>query len=405
MIKTPSLKIILFSLFGLVISGISLTSGVWVIRPIGRSLTAIDLWISLSTAFKSTELLAGSDRQQAIFIWLSLIIAAFILQVITTVLIFTWRKMAGWVISVILWILILLATVVLMAGYNAVVSGVMWLAFGSALALAGELWVIFGEVPFQQRDHAREMSKVEKRWSNTFDEAREQEQSFSILAVHASPPISPEEYQTLQTELRGRDLIYPVQNGMFVLLWQITAENTSLIAGKILNILEGNSTREVQIGSASFPTDGDDFLSLLAHAAQALQSAQQVGGSVVIPFSAPAAKGARGILAPWEGLLAEAAITQMPVSLLFFKTSHPISLVENHIIQKELRGRDLVAVFENGVYVFLWNTTLEGGQIVLTKLDQILAVAKIENQPVMAHFPEDGKNLAELLAALEREFI
>jgi hypothetical protein len=401
--KNSFLKITISSLIGLLIGGAALTSGVWVLRTIGPSLTAIDLWLGLRTSLNSPEILSNTWRQQEIYNWLSIIIGCFILQVITTILILNWRKVIGWGISLILWIVILLATGILMISYHAVVSGVMWLAFGCILALIGELWVILNEISFSRHDHLKELATVAQRWAKIIHKAQEQKKNFSILAIQTNPPVSFEELQKMQIELRGQDQIYTVQNGMYVLLWQISLENTPLMANKLLNVIQGFSTREVQIGYACYPADGDSMQNLLSHATQALKSAQVVGGSTIIPFSSPASKHERGVLAPWETLLSEAEHAKIPITTIFFKTSHPLSLSENYLIQKELRGRDMVTVFENGFYVFLWNTTGEGGQIVLAKLQQILSAENIDNQPVVALFPDDGKNLSDLLTSLDQK--
>ena len=401
MMKNPFFKIALSSLLGLVICGIALTAGVW---ETGPRLTAIDLWLSLRmTLINSPQGLPGAVRQQVIFGWLSMIIAGFALQVIVTIAAFNWRKILGWAISAVIWGITLASTLVLLISFHAMVSGVMWLAFGSAVALFSELWWIFGEISAQHSDPSKEMSRIEQRWSSILDEAQKQEQCFSILAVHANPPVSYEELQKLQTELRGRDMIYPVQNGLFVLLWEISPEYTLRLANKLQNVLQGYSTRQVQVGSASFPKDAENLKTLLSRASQALESARQIGGSAVVPFSLPASKDARSVLSSWEALLEEAAVAQTPVVLMFFKTSQPLSLTEHYSIQKELRGRDVVTVFENGFYVFLWNSTGEGGKIVASKLQRILSTAKIQSSPRMALFPQDGSSLDALLAVVSKD--
>ena len=401
MTKNPFLKIALSSLLGLIICGIALSSGVW---EIGPRLTAIDLWFSLrASLLHSQASLPSTMRQQAIFYWLSTVIAGFGLQVFMTIVAFNWRKVVGWSISAVIWAITLLSTLVLLIHYHAVVSGVMGMAFGSTVALASEVWFVVGELIRLRSNPAQELLQVEQRWLNVLNEAKEQKLSFSILAVHATPLASYEELQILQTELRGRDLIYPVQEGMFVLLWEITPEHTPRIASKLINVLQGYSTRTVQIGFASFPSDGENLKTLLVHATQALTSAKQIGGSLIVPFSSPASKEARAVLASWEGLLAESSNAQTPVVLMFFKTSQPLNLTVQSLIRKELRGRDLVTAFENGFYVFLWNATGEGSKIVCAKLQQVLASAKIANTPVLAFYPQDGKTLDELLAVLERQ--
>ena len=398
------LKITISSLIGLMIAGAAITTGAWIIRTIGPSLTAIDLWLGLKTSLNSTEVLSNTARQQEIFNWLSIVLGSFILQVFTTIFILNWRKVIGWGISLMLWIVILSASGVLLFRYHAEVSGVMWLAFGCIVALAGELWVILNEMTFSRYDHFKELPNVAQRWAKTLIRARDQKINFSILAINTNPPISFEELQKMQTELRGKDQIYAVQNGMYVLLWQISPENTSLMANKLTSVVQNFSAREIQIGIGCYPADGEDIQSLLSNTCQALKSAQQVGGSAIIAFSSSASKNIHGALAHWESALVEAEHTQTPVTAIFFKTSRSLSLSENYLIQKELRGRDLVTSIENGFYVFLWNTTAEGGQIVLAKLQQILSAEGIENQSVVALFPDDGQNLTDLLTLLEKKF-
>jgi len=401
--KNISLKVTFTNILGLIITGFSMTFGAWVIRPIGPTLSGVDLWLSLQATLSGSDLSPDAARQQAIFNWLTLIIVTFALQVFSTAFIFYRRKTGGWVISIILWAIISLAGVVLLLGYNAAVSGVIWLTFGSTAALIAESYLFIDTLTTQKHSHLQAIPKITQLWTATKNEAVEQNQFFSILAIHTNSEIGFVEMQKFQNELRGRDMIYSVQNGLFVLLWQVTPLNTPLIANKLLNIIQGYSTREVQIGSACFPSDGEDLKFLLEHATQALDSAMLVGGSLVIPFSSPASKEAREVLTPWEGLLAEAETSRTPVTTMYFKTSRALSLAEKYMVQKELRGRDLVTSFEDGFYVFLWNTNADGAKIVLSKLNQTLVAARIDSQVIIAMFPEDGNNLDELLKALDKQ--
>jgi len=396
------LKITLASLLGLIIAGTALTSGTWVTRTISPNLSAIDLWLGLRASLSSTEVLANTLRQQNIFNWLTVIIVSFVAQAFTTISILNWRKVAGWGVSLILWIITLSATGILLIGFHASVSGVYWLGLGCIVALAGETWVILNEIHPRRHDHSHEITYLASLWSGVLKKAKERNKPLSILSISTIPPVSFEEVQKLQIDLRGQDRIYQVQNGMFILLWDISPENTRIIANKLSNSIQGYSTRIVQIGYACYPGDGIEIHNLLAYSLQALKSAQVVGGSTIIPFSSPAQKNSYGVLAPWENLLEEAERNHIPIVTIYFQTKHPLSLSENYLIQKELRGRDMVTVFENGFYVFLWNTNPEGGQVVLSKLNQILSDAHIEHQSILALFPDDGKNMTELLSTLNQ---
>lgn len=396
-------KLTIYSMIGLVIGVISLVWGFWVENPIGGHLSGLDLWLSLRIALLSPEINPDTNRQQIIFICLTSILAGIALQGILTIFIFNQRKVKAWFVSAVLWALMLASTFVLLVGYKALVSGVLWLAVGCAVAFFGEVSVMVGGLTIKESSHSQTISGAIDRWSSILDEASQKNTPFAVLAVRTNPEINYEELQILQTELRGRDLLYPVKNGLFILLWQNTPVNTPMIANKLLSVLQGHSTRQVQIGSACYPADGDNLKLLLTLATLALESAQKVGGSVIIPFSTPSNKDALSGLALWESLMAEVRSTRTPAVILSFKTNRPLNLAETHRIQNEVRGRDQVSAYGNGFYVFLWNTSREGGQIVLNKLQSILKYSNIENHAIMAVLPEDGENLPTLFKNLTGE--
>ena len=403
--KDFSTRAELYSLLGLVLCTISLVAGTWVNRPVGGSLSGLDLWLALRDTLANHELMADTSLQQAIFAWLSLMLAAFIIQVFLTVLMYSRRRMLWWLISAGVWSLATLAVCVLIFGYNARVSGVYLMLFGCAAALLGEASVIAREYISLQTDHRGAVSALAERWKPSFDEAERQSTPFAILALKMTPPATYAETLLIQAELRGHDLIFPVRDGLFVLLWQAQAEHIPLIIEKLLRVLHSHAGRKTQIGSACYACELSASIpdlslkTLLLQAVQAMQDAPTADSASVIP-TYPQQSQALAVLAPWENLLAEAGAAQAPVAILYFGLNRPLLAAEIRLIQKELRGRDLVAPFHDGLYILLWITTRQGGEIVMTKLQEKLNAAHLVTWSALATYPEDGVQLAELLAKI-----
>lgn len=398
--KNSFRNITIFSLIGLVGGTFSLVWGTWLTRPLGPHMTGIELWLNIQKMISGPEILPDTDLKRNIFFWLSLIIVGIILQGVITLVIFNQRRLLGWIISISLWAIIFTASSVLVIAFSAVESGIVLLTTTSLLALAGEASVMLGGLSQKQQNHKQSISKAVERWAIILEEAIEHNTPFAVLAIYTNPQISYLELQQLQNELRGRDLLFPVLNGLFIMLWQNTPANTPLISNKLLSVLQGFTTRHVQMGSACFPEDGNNLKLLLSRAVQALEIAQKTGGSVIIPFSTPKTRTTHSGQALWEAILQEVHATRSSAVILSFKTERPLNLVETHLVQNEVRGRDQVSVLETGFYVILWNTNREGGQVVKAKLETILAKNSIAHQSDLAALPEDGNTLAAHLQNL-----
>ena len=399
--KKTFLRVEAFSLIGLVICTYSLLFGAWVKRPVGPDISGFELWQSLRLTLSSPEFLPEVTVQQAVFSLLSVLIVSLIVQAMVTAILFSRPQPIWGSASVALWALSLLSTGTMFLKYDAVVSGVMLMGVGCITALGCELLVIYLGGAAPRSDHAAALPKAAKAWTAALAEARGENIPLAVLALAAEPTFTLEELPQLQRELRGRDLIFPVRNGLFILLWQTSPANAPQIAAKLQNVLQAQSGRQAKIGMACFPADGNNLEELLSCAVQALQSARQAGGPAIVSHSDPGLNQALTSLASWEGLLAEAGAAQIPAIVLSFNAGRMLNARELSLIQQELRGNDRVSVFEKGCYVLLWKTSAEGGKVVQAKIQQILLAAGVECQSALAAFPADGSQLTALLERLQ----
>jgi len=387
-------NITILNLAGLVCSIFSILSATWLTRPLGPNLTGIDLWLSIRKIITGPEILPDTELQRNIFFWLTVVIICVILQAVLTIIIFNQRHLLGWIISTALWAIIFISSCVLMIGYSAYESGVGILSITSLLTFIGESAIMVGGLSQKHLNHKQSINSATERWAVILEDAAENNTPFGILAIYTDPQITYLELQQLQNELRGRDLLFPVQNGLFILLWQNTPVNTPIIANKLFSVLQGFTTRHVQIGSACFPDDGNNLKVLFTRALQALEIAQKTGGSAIIPFSKPQTSTNHTGQSLWEVIIQEVQTTNIPAAILSYKTSRPLNLAETHLIQNEVRGRDQVSVLQTGFYVILWNTNRDGGRIVQTKLENILVNNSIGFAGELAVLPEDGSTFA-----------
>jgi len=379
----------------------SILLGTWLTRTIGPNLTGIDLWLSIRKIIIGPEVLPDTELQRNIFFWLSVIIVGILLQGIMTILIFNQRNLLGWIVNTAIWAIIFISSCVLIIGYSAFESGVGLLAISSLITLIGESSIIVGGLSQKQFSHKQSINSATERWAVILEDAIKHVTPFGILAIFTNPQITYIELQQIQNELRGRDLLFPVQNGLFVLLWQNTPANTPLIANKLLDVLQGFTTRSVQIGSACFPEDGNNLKLLLSRAVQALEIAQKTGGSAIIPFSTPKTTTNQPGQSFWESVIQEVRLTNKPAAILVYKTSRPLNLVETHLLQKEIRGRDQVSVVDSGFYVILWNTDRDGAQIVQTKLESILFNNSIGFSVDIVVLPDESSLISGQLKILD----
>ena len=347
------------------------------------------------------EVMPDTELQRNIFFWLSVIMVGIVFQGIISIMIFNQRHLLGWIVISAVWAIIFISSCVLMFGYSAFESGVGLLATTSMITFIGESTIMIRGLSQKQLNHKQSISSATDRWAVILEDAAEHEMPFGILAIFTNPQITYLELQQLQNELRGRDLLFPVQNGLFVLLWQNTPVNTPIIAKKLFSVLQGFTTRQVQIGSACFPEDGNNLKVLLTRAVQALETAQKTGGSVIIPFSKPKASSNQTGHKLRDLIIQEVQNTNIPAAILSYKTSRPLNLAETHLLQNEIRGRDQVSVLESGFYIILWNTNREGGRIVQIKLESILVNNSIGFTSDIAVLPEDSSTLADHLQNLD----
>jgi len=382
-----------YSLIGLCIASVGFLFIPWEQRTLGIENSGLQLWLNLQQAISTSDVFANTARIQAIFAWLSVIPIGLVLQIILTSVAFVHQRNWWNILSAVVWGLTVLALGVLYRGFGAATSGVIVTLVGSVIALGGMLAAFYWNAPARLSDHRGASPKVAEAWTPLLIEARANYATLAVLALGTPQGLSLNSIELLQKELRGRDQIVPVQNGLFILLWQIKIENTVALAHKLQGVL-GLPSR---IGSANFPEDGAEMGELLNKAIRALEVARQTGDNAIVPASYPPQREPVAILAPWEALLTEARNTQTPLTLATFTFQRSLLATEIERMHKQLRRRDQVVPFENGFYLLLWQTAEVEGRSIIGRLQDFLKILEINSRVGIAFFPEQGGSLAMLL--------
>ena len=78
---------------------------------------------------------------------------------------------------------------------------------------------------------------LRRRWAPILVEALQANVPVSVLAVRTSRRLSSHEMEMLKRELRARDEVFVVRDGLFILLWRTSREGAHFVANKVRTIL------------------------------------------------------------------------------------------------------------------------------------------------------------------------
>lgn len=143
-------------------------------------------------------------------------------------------------------------------------------AHGAARALGDRSAI----VPFSYPDRGEARELIEKAWKGVLAEATADNVPLAALALATSRSLHPREVTLVDDELRSRDQIFPVRDGLFVMLWNVGLKGALAVAHHIQEILARQMQIESRVGVACFPTDGEEVGTLLERAERALEAAQ-----------------------------------------------------------------------------------------------------------------------------------
>lgn len=366
-------------------------SGLWVL---------VDLAGFLTRADRPTDV----SRQQGIFIVLAML--ALILIGLAVALYADIRtKQRRWSVTEILLVvaaLVLLGT--LFFSYDARTAGVLLTALGCMITGSGALAIIYRGLREGYPERGKALPRLEQMWAGVLADAEASNTPFSILALSTSEPIHSEVVDLVDDQLRARDVEFPTQEALFMLLWETNAQGAMTAARHVQDILAEEAYGHSWVGVVSFPEDGNQMRVLLERAQQAHDLARAFSDqSMVVPFSYPRRSEALlSIEQAWEGTLAEAKASSTPVAVLALATSQAPKPADVALVEEELRSQDLVFPAQDGLFALLWKVDLEKAVGVARHIQEILASQKhVQSHVGIAHFPEDGDRMGVLLDRAE----
>ena len=366
-------------------------SGLWVLADLARFLTRPDRP-------------ADIGRQQGIFILL-LPLALILIGLAVALYADIRTKKRHWSIAEILLTaaaLVLLA--ILFFNYDARTAGVMLTALACMIAGGGALAINYRGLRAGYPERSKALPRLEQMWTGMLVDARDSNTPLSILALSTSEPMRPEVVDLVDEELRARDIEFPTQEGLFVLLWETDTEGAVTAARHLQDILAEQAHGRSWIGVANFPEDGDQMSVLLDRAQQAHEVARASSDqSMIVPFSYPERSEAlHSIKRAWEATLAEAKTSSTPVAILAMATSRAPQADDVALVEEELRTWDLVFPVRDGLFMLLWKVNLENALRVASHLQETLASHKhIQSHVGVACFPKDGEQIGVLLERAE----
>jgi len=288
--------------------------------------------------------------------------------------------------------------------YDARTAGVLLTALGCMTAGGGALAINYRGLRAGYPERSKALPRLGQMWTGVLADAQASNTPLSVLALSTSEPMCSEVVDLVDEELRARDIEFPTQEGLFVLLWEANTGGAVTAARHLQDILADQGHGYSWIGMATYPDDGDQMKLLLERAQQAHDLACEVSDqSMVVPFSFPQRSEALlSIEQAWEAALAEAKTTSTPVAVLSLATSRAPKPADIALVEEELRSRDMVFAVRDGLFVWLWKVDLEKAQGAARHLQEVLACQKqIQSHIGIARFPEDGHQIGVLLGRAE----
>ena len=256
----------------------------------------------------------------------------------------------------------------------------------------------------QPISRAKALEQLSSTWQMVAQQAASSDGPLSVLTIYTRKPITSDVFNLLEKELRSRDSLVMLEDGLLILLWDTMPSVASQVGNKLRNFIMEQAHIESWAGVASFPQHGDRMKLVLNHAEQALHAARTVDGpSVVVYGYTSRADTMASLEKDWKSLLDIAKDGQQSVSVLAVTTSQPLQAGMADLVQRELRARDVIASVPNGFYVFLFKADEHVVARVADRVEEALAQWEgMQSWVGTASYPGDGEHIGELLRHAER---
>jgi hypothetical protein len=248
------------------------------------------------------------------------------------------------------------------------------------------------------------LEQMSSSWQMVGQQAANSNGPVSVLSIYTMRPITNEVFNLLEKELRSRDLVVLLQDGLLVLLWDTMPAVASQVGNKLRHFIMEQAHVESWFGIASFPLHGDRMKQVLDRAEQALHAARTVDGPPVVVYGYTTRSDTMASLeTDWMSLLDIAKEGQQSVSVLAVTTSQPLQPGMADLVQRELRARDVIASVPNGFYVFLFKADEHVVARVADRVEDALAQWEgMQSWVGTASYPADGDHIGKLLRHAER---
>lgn len=302
-------------------------------------------------------------------------------------------------------LLVLGSLMVALFAYEVSGEGIMVMIVIALLTTETSLMMSFlpqREVTAMTRGEA--LARLERDWQLVAQQAANNNVSLSILSVYTMRPLTKDVFNMIEKEVRTRDLLVLVDDGLYILLWNTLPAVASQVANKLRMFILDQAQVESWIGVATYPLHGDRMGQTLGHAEEALQAARTVDGPPVVVYGFTSRSDTLASLdTEWESLLDIAKSNQQSVSVLAVTTSQPLRPEMADLIQRELRTKDVIASMPNGFYVFLLKADERVVTRVAARIEDVLAEWNgMQSWVGTASYPGDGDSIGDLLRHAER---
>ncbi|MDX9864049.1 MAG: hypothetical protein RBT34_04510 [Anaerolineaceae bacterium] len=256
----------------------------------------------------------------------------------------------------------------------------------------------------QAISRSKALEQLGSSWQMVAQQAVNSNSPLSVLSIYTMRPITSDMFNLLEKELRSRDMLMLLEDGLLVLLWNTMPAVALRVGNKLRNFIMEEAHLESWAGVASFPLHGDRMKLVLDHAEEALHAARTVDGpSVVVYGHTTRADTLASLEKDWKSLLDIAKEGQQSVSVLAVTTSQPLRAGMADLVQQELRARDVIASVPHGFYVFLFKADEHVVARVADRVEEALSQWKdMQSWVGTASYPGDGEQIGELLRHAER---
>ena len=132
-------------------------------------------------------------------------------------------------------------------------------------------------VPFSYPKRSESLPALEKAWEPTLARARASHTPLAIVAMATSRAPRADDVALAEEELRTQDRVFPVREGLFILLWKASPHSAERVAFHLRETLASSKDLHSHVGMANLPEDGDQLGELLERAESALEAGRAAG--------------------------------------------------------------------------------------------------------------------------------